>query len=551
MILFVITFSCNVQCNLLQQVTDSMYLSGGQWAISKIGLDKAWNMSTGSPTVLVGIMDFEVDNQHPEITYNYNNQLSKNFTANVNGLPSEHGTFVAGIIGAETGNSAGIAGVCWDVDLVSLRVDVSSAANDIQKVFDAIDYASNNNIKILNMSFAYSVYDLTCEQISEFENKIREFDGLVICGAGNSGRNIDVSTNYIYPACFDLNNLITVGAINSNDLRSTWEKDGDVLQSNFGKKNVDLFAPGIDVLSTVPISSCGNSCANNPNHYINGYHYDSGTSFASPYVAGVAALLLSINSNLTPSQLKQILISSVDPISGLSNECTSGGRLNAYTALYSIHNSHNYNYEYESYSNNSHYVYCSCGNYQIIPHHIICTSLNDTNHKITCELCEYSSIVSHNNLYYSYNQIEHTLKCNDCNHIIHENHNLTYSNSTNTNHYEMCNCGYSNTITHSYTYTRYNTSSHKTNCLCGYEIIEPHVIRITDLGASIKYCKYCNALISDAGFGEVGGLAVTPIKVSKNGSYILPSGIIVLVDEDIEAYENKSLVFHYNSQVEK
>lgn len=551
MIFFLIIFSCNVQGNVLQQVTDSMYLSGGQWAISKIELDKAWNMSTGSPTILVGVMDFAVDNEHPEISYNYNNELSKNFTANVDGLPSEHGTFVAGIIGAETGNSAGIAGVCWDVDLVSLRVDASSAANDIQKVFDAIDYASNNNIKILNMSFAYSINDLTNEQINDFKTRIENFNGLVVCGAGNSGQNIDLSNNYIYPACFELDNLITVGATNSNDLRSTWMKDGDVLQSNYGKSKVDLFAPGIDILSTIPESACDNSCIDNPNHYSNGYHYDSGTSFASPYVAGVAALLLSINPNLTPKQLKQILLSSVDPIASLSDECVSGGRLNAYSALYSIHSTHNYNYEYESYSNNSHYAYCSCGNYQIIQHDIICTSINDTNHKISCEQCEYSSIVLHDNSYYSYNQTEHALKCNDCNHIIYENHTLTYSNSTNTNHYEMCNCGYSNTITHSYTYTRYNTSSHKTNCLCGYESIDPHVVRASDLGASIKYCKYCNALISDAGFGEVGGLAVTPIKVSKNGSYILPSGIIVLVDEDVDLYENKCLVFYANDESEK
>lgn len=323
------------------------------------------------------------------------------------------------------------------------------------------------------MSFSFSRNYMTDAEFVGFKEAIDNFSGIVVCGSGNDYNNIDLAGNYIYPQCYDSPNIIVVGG--SDSLDQVWSEEASynnagtgelityTIGSNFGAQNVDLYAPGVDILSTFDESKCSLSGSV---HFSNGYHLDSGTSFATPYVTGVAALIMSANPTLNSIEVKNRLMYTVDPISSLSGCCVTGGRLNAYNALRNYH-SHNYVAGLTCCDSSTHYVYCICGAY-IFDEHL-------------------------------------------------------------------------------FSYVRYNSSSHTTSCNCGYETQEPHVVRASDIGSSFKYCRYCNALISDAGFGEVGGLALTPIKISSNGSYILPSGIIVLVDEDVEAYENNTLIFYNNN----
>ena len=174
-----------------------------------------------------------------------------------------------------------------------------------------------------------------------------------MCASGNYGFDIDEEENYLYPANYEFTNIITVGALAENN--NKWNN------SNYGKNNVDIFAPGEEIYAaTIPSSS--NSSL---------YMFDSGTSYATAYVTGVAAILLSINTNLTPCMIKQILLTTVQNNENLEDYCVSGGSLNAYNAvtyLLSINeeiNEHNLQHIYhlvEYYNDNYHVYRCICNN---------------------------------------------------------------------------------------------------------------------------------------------------------------------------------------------
>jgi subtilisin family serine protease len=282
-----------------------------QWGLPKIQAPDAWNISKGSNNVRVGIMDSGIAS-HPDLNANvvagwdfYNNNSITTDDA------VGHGTFVAGIVGAVGNNGLGISGVCWNVKLVPLQVnDTRTNTPSPSAMINAISYATANDIPIINCSISGKGND------NALKIAISNYPGLFVCAAGNgyidtNGNNIGEDTDVYpyYPASFQLNNLITVGATTSSDTRPIF--------SNYGKNTVDIFAPGVDIYGTTT------------GGYGDG---GSGTSYAAPYVAGVAALLLTKN-QYSPWGLKSIIMDNVDKVSGLSSLCVSGGRLNAYKAL--------------------------------------------------------------------------------------------------------------------------------------------------------------------------------------------------------------------------
>ncbi|MDR1690291.1 MAG: S8 family serine peptidase [Candidatus Methanoplasma sp.] len=287
-------------------VPNDLYL-GRQWAVNNMGLPSAWNSTTGSSSVTVAVMDTGIDGTHPDLTNRINRSMSRDFVSGSAVAvddpvdPHGHGTHVAGIIGAQGNNGIGIAGTCWDVTLVSLRVFDSSGRSTDSTIISAINYASVQGIPILNHSGASTQYNYAVEQA------VRNYPGLYVAAAGNENNNNDGGTRS-YPASFRLDNLISVGATSANDDKASF--------SNYGIANVDIFAPGESIYSTLPGS----------------YGIKGGTSMATPYVAGVAALLLAKN-QYTPFGLKSVLMDSVDKKSELRDYCVSGGRLNAYKAL--------------------------------------------------------------------------------------------------------------------------------------------------------------------------------------------------------------------------
>lgn len=224
-------------------------------------------------------------------------ELSRDFTGDTQILNS-HGTEVATVVGAAPNNNFGVAGVCWSSKLVSLKVSTVEDSAATSRIIKAIDYADSINVPILNISLGSK--GLT-ELDGEMKKAIENYDGLVICAAGNFNENNDLGDDVaVYPASFDCENIISVASGN---------EDGTLMyNSNYGANSVDLVAPGRS--------------------------FDSaGTSIAAPYVAGVAALMKSVKPSLTTAQLKNYILETVDHDVSLVNKVKSGGRLNAYKAL--------------------------------------------------------------------------------------------------------------------------------------------------------------------------------------------------------------------------
>jgi subtilisin family serine protease len=299
-------------------VPNDPYL-GNQWAVNNISLSDAWNITTGSSTAKVGVIDSGIDGTHPDLKNRVDKILNRDFTGappaaitNPPVDPMGHGSHVAGIIGAEGDNKTGVTGVCWNVTLVSLKAFDKDGNGYSSSVARAIDFAGNNGIDILNLSARWypywGEYDLALAAI------LNVYPGLFVCAAGNeSGNDNDVYP--CYPASYILPNFITVGSTDSNDNVSWF--------SNIGPTTVDLFAPG-GYGNFPPMDGDIYSTWNN-----NTYNYDWGTSMASPYVAGVAALIKSKYPTYTPQQIKAAILDNVEVLPQLKGLCVTGGRLNA------------------------------------------------------------------------------------------------------------------------------------------------------------------------------------------------------------------------------
>ena len=271
----------------------------------------------------MGVLDTGINYSHPDLTGNiWVNSTTGyhgwNFTGGSNNnlvLDSwGHGTHVAGTIGALTYNGVGVAGVSWDVRLMSLKIfqTNSGSTSTIQDAINAIHFADVNGVAISSNS--WSGPD-TSPPLS-LKDAIDASPQLFITAAGNSANNIETSPEY--PAALTSNNIISVAASDQNDQLA--------LFSNWGPVSVDLAAPGVNMLNT----ACANFGVSDPQC---GYYYMSGTSMATPQVSGVAALIKSVNPRLTNIQIKNIILNNVDVLQSLSGKVKTNGRLNASKAM--------------------------------------------------------------------------------------------------------------------------------------------------------------------------------------------------------------------------
>ena len=241
-----------------------------------------------------------------------------------------HGTHVAGIIAAERNNGKGVNGVANNVAIMSIRAVPNGDEYD-KDIARGIRYAVDNGARVINGSFGKS-FSPKAEWVYEAIKYAADNNVLFVHAAGNDGANLDDPTNGNYPNDQINNgpemadNVITVGALNpkfGSELVASY--------SNYGKVNVDIFAPGTDIYSTYPN---------------NAYEYSPGTSMAAPAVAGIAALVMSQYPSLSAAQVKKIILQSGLPIkttvilgndgrkSGSLNEISTSGKIaNAYNAL--------------------------------------------------------------------------------------------------------------------------------------------------------------------------------------------------------------------------
>lgn len=256
------------------------------------------------------------DNYNDATEYHYGN-------TDVAGPDATHGTHVAGIIGAARDNGIGMDGVATPVRIMVLRCVPDGDERD-KDVANSIRYAVDHGARIINMSFGKG-YSYNKKTVDDALRYAMQKDVLVVHGAGNDNLNTDrtkVFPNPYFEQGGKATNFINVGA-------STW--DGQAADfSNYGKKTVDLFAPGVAIYSTVPD---------------NKYRNLQGTSMAAPVVAGVAALVRSHHPELTAEQTRKILMKSVTRMKGKTmlpggeksvrwkKLCVSGGIVNAYKAL--------------------------------------------------------------------------------------------------------------------------------------------------------------------------------------------------------------------------
>ncbi len=340
-----------------------------------------------------------------------------------------HGTHVAGIIASTVDDCFyfGVENYGGDAVLLSVRAFDENANAEISSVICAIDYLNKRGVPIINFSagaylpFQYMYNDST------LKNAIEDYTGLFVCAAGNGddyNNPVNIDATPFFPAAWDIENMITVGASDAND---------EILDgTNFGKTTVDIFAPGENIYSCYPLGSdfCSENletCPHADTHISYGYHSLSGTSMATGFVSGVAALVIqAYNENAAPTapditaeDVKYIIMQSANKYrAAFEDKCVSDGRLDAYAAVKKaigevcIHS--NVNYTYNSTSHRSHCIEC---NYQseFEPHAFSVVHIYDGDNgcDIGCLDCEYSFHCDCNPKYGAPNMSGHYVSCPD------------------------------------------------------------------------------------------------------------------------------------------
>jgi subtilisin family serine protease len=304
----------------------------GGIADADIDAPEAWEISIGSRDVVVGVIDTGVDYSHSDLADNAwvnTGEIAgdgidndgNGYIDDIHGInaitdagdPMDdqgHGTHVSGTIGASGNNSTGVVGVNHEVSIVGCKFLDAAGSGSTSDAIKCIDYMVNLknsgvNLRVLNNSWGGGGYS---QALADAITVSEQADILFVAAAGND--EVDNDANPHYPSSYEHESVLSIASTDSNDNLSDF--------SQWGATSVDMGAPGSGIVSTVPG---------------NGYANYSGTSMATPHVAGVAALVLSVNPDLTTSELKALLMSSGDANTALQGKTLAGTRLNANQAL--------------------------------------------------------------------------------------------------------------------------------------------------------------------------------------------------------------------------
>ena len=316
-----------------------------QWALAKIQAPTGWAKTTGTSEALIAVLDTGINYNHEDFAGKVDLADAKNYITGTTAPLDDfgHGTLVSGIIGAVTNNGLGVAGVDWNVRILPIKLLDQNGFGDIADVSAAIAYLASlkttgKNIVAANLSLGQYNSDPSNHYTEEDPNSLKEncqlaYDsGIVLVAAAGNG-NVDWNT---YPAYYPT--VLAVAATDQNDKRSIWggiDTSTHLTQaSNYGRKGivglpdnlwVDVAAPGTDILST------------NMNGSYSGN--EDGTSFASPYVAGLVGLLKAANPTMSPAQVMTQIETFADNVDAAQDPGDAGfgkigsGRINVYRAL--------------------------------------------------------------------------------------------------------------------------------------------------------------------------------------------------------------------------
>jgi len=297
---------------------------------SDIRAAESWETAFGSASIVAAVVDTGIDYTHEDLASNMWSAPAA-FTVAIGGVSitcqagthgfnaiertcdpmddHNHGTHVAGTIGAAANNGIGVVGVNWITALMGLKFLDASGSGTVSDAIDAIEFAiqakqafaasGSANVRVLSNSWGGDNFS---QALLDQINAANNHDMLFVAAAGNYGFPNDIFP--IYPASYTAPNVVAVAATTNTDDRASF--------SNYGAQSVHLGAPGVDILSTIRN---------------NAYAFMSGTSMATPHVSGAAALVLS-QCLLDTAQLKMTLLGSVDPIASMASTTITGGRLN-------------------------------------------------------------------------------------------------------------------------------------------------------------------------------------------------------------------------------
>lgn len=292
-----------------------------------IDASEAWNLTTGLRGVIVAVIDTGIDYTHPDLAANMwtnSGEIPGNgidddndgYVDDIHGINAitgsgdamddhYHGTHCAGTIGAVGNNSLGVVGVCWKVRLMALKFLDSLGSGYTSDAIACIEYAISKGANVMSNSWGGGGFD---QSLKDAIDAARAAGILFIAAAGNSHASTDNS--YFYPATYDCNNIISVAATDENDNLASF--------SNYGWFSVDVAAPGVSILSCQPGGF---------------YQYLSGTSMATPHVAGLAALLKAYNSAWTWQEIKGRILAGTVHLDSLDDMTLTEGRINACNSL--------------------------------------------------------------------------------------------------------------------------------------------------------------------------------------------------------------------------
>jgi len=291
---------------------------GNQWGLQAINAPSAWDLTEGSSSDTIGILDsgipFENNTlSHPDLQDANRILIGNDYTGDGLGIEDGlgHGTHVAGIISAETNNNTGVSGTTWNSIIYIEKVFTYYNVGNSIWFYRAVDDAISHHVKVINYSGGQDYPDTYLEQAVQDAQKNNV---IIVASSGN----LPVVTSWPAAYSTSYNNVIAVSATDKNDIIANFSSTGSY---------VTVSAPGVHVFSTLP----------NYPFYLQdleplneNYDYMDGTSMSAPYVSGLASLVLSMNPTLTPAQVRQLIEQNADDLGATGFDNQYGyGRINA------------------------------------------------------------------------------------------------------------------------------------------------------------------------------------------------------------------------------